>query len=137
MMTVKRGRFPTAMTLMELMVVIFIVGILAAVTVPIMNGRIDKAKWSEGKAMAGSLASSIRAYAAEHGTAGYINPTFAELGLATSSLQGKYFAPGNYSWTSTYGGVPPVLAFTITVTAGTGITAPALVTLNEAGNWTP
>lgn len=137
MMTVKRGRFPTAMTLMELVIVIFIVGILASVAVPIMNGRIDKAKWSEGKAMAGSLASAIRAYAAEHGVAGYSNPTFNELGFATSSLQGRYFDPGNYSWTSTYGGVPPVLAFTITITAGTGITTPAVVTLNEAGNWTP
>ena len=136
-MTVKRGRFPAAMTLMELMIVIAIVGILASVAVPIMNGKIDRAKWSEGKAMAGTLASAIRAYATEHGVAGYSNPTLAELGFPTADLQGSYFGPGNYSWTSTYGEVPPVLAFTITVTAGTGITTPAVVTLNEAGNWTP
>jgi len=87
--------------------------------------------------MAGSLASAIRAYAAEHGVAGYSNPTLAEMGFPTADLQGKYFGPGNYSWTSTYGGVPPALAFTITITAGTGITTPAVVTLDEAGNWTP
>jgi len=136
-MTVKRGRFPKALTLMELMIVIVIVSILASVAVPIMNGRIDRAKWSEGRAMAGSLASAIRAYAAEHGVAGYSNPTLAEMGFPTADLQGKYFGPGNYSWTSTYGGVPPALAFTITITAGTGITTPAVVTLDEAGNWTP
>ena len=41
-------------TLIELMVVILIVGILAAVAIPIMRGRIDSAKWSEGKAMMGT-----------------------------------------------------------------------------------
>ena len=136
-MTVKRGRFPAAMTLMELMIVIAIVGILASVAVPIMNGKIDRAKWSEGKAMAGTLASSIQAYAVEHGVAGYSNPTFAEMGFTAADLQGSYFGLGNYSWTSTYGGVPPVLTFQIDVTAGIGISSPAVVTLDEAGNWTP
>jgi general secretion pathway protein G len=35
-------------TLVELMVVILIVSILAAVAIPILRGRIDAAKWSEG-----------------------------------------------------------------------------------------
>ena len=54
-------------TLIELMVVILIVSILAAVAIPIMRGRIDAAKWSEGRAMAGTVATSLRAYAAEKG----------------------------------------------------------------------
>ena len=37
-------------TLIEPMVAIFIVGVLAAETIPIMRGRIDSAKWSEAKA---------------------------------------------------------------------------------------
>ena len=124
-------------TLIELMVVILIVGILAAVAVPIMRGRIDSAKWSEGKAMMGSLGTGIRAYAAEEGAVGYVNPTLAQLGFAAGDLTGTYFAVGNYSWVSAYAGVPPVLTFTITATAGTGITTPATVTLDQAGNWTP
>ena len=51
-------------TLVELMVVVMIVGILAAVAIPIMKGKIDSAKWTEGKAMAGTIATCIRAYAA-------------------------------------------------------------------------
>jgi len=54
-------------TLIELMVVIFIVGILAAVAIPIMRGRIDSAKWSEGKAAAGSIRTAARAFCAEKG----------------------------------------------------------------------
>ena len=41
-------------TLIELLVVILIVSILAAVAIPIMRGRVDAAKWSEGKVMAGT-----------------------------------------------------------------------------------
>ena len=42
-------------TLIELMVVILIVGILAAVSVPLMRGRIEDAKWSEAAASAGTV----------------------------------------------------------------------------------
>ena len=43
----------TAFTLIELMVVVLIVSILAAVMIPIIRGRIDSAKWTEGKAIMG------------------------------------------------------------------------------------
>ena len=62
-------------TLIELMVVVLIVGILAAVAIPLMRGRIDSAKWSEGKASAGAIASAIRAYAVEKGTAVAASPS--------------------------------------------------------------
>ena len=42
-------------TLVELMVVILIVGILAAVSVPILRGRVEQSKWTEGAATAGAI----------------------------------------------------------------------------------
>lgn len=130
-------------TLVELMVVILIVSILAAVAVPIMRGRIDAAKWSEGKAMAGTLATSLRAYSAERGATGTYSaniPSLTTLGFAESDLTGTYFGLDNYNWTASYDAVAPAgtapLTFTITITAPTGISTPEVVTLNQAGTWT-
>jgi type IV pilus assembly protein PilA len=128
-------------TLIELMVVILIVGILAAVAIPLMRGRIDSAKWSEGKAMMGTIGTAIRAYAAEKGASATLYgagaPTAAELGFGASDLVGTYFATANFSWTTAYPDEATGLTFTITATAGTGITTPATVTLDQAGIWTP
>jgi prepilin-type N-terminal cleavage/methylation domain-containing protein len=124
-------------TLIELMVVILIVGILAAVAIPIMRGRIDSAKWSEGRAIMGTIATALRAYAAEKGVTGTYGaavPNMTALGFAASDFTGTYFATGNFTWTSAYdpAGNPP-LTFTITATAGTGIQTPSQITLDNTG----
>ncbi len=127
-------------TLIELMVVILIVAILAAVAIPIMRGRIDAAKWSEGKAMAGTLATAIRAYAAEKsidGSYGADTPSLATLGFAAGDLTGTYFAFTDYTWTTTFDEIAdPPLTFMITVNAPAGISTPSQVTLDEEGTWT-
>jgi prepilin-type N-terminal cleavage/methylation domain-containing protein len=125
-------------TLIELMVVILIVGILAAVAIPIMRGRVDSAKWSEGKAGMGTIATALRAYAAEKGATGTYPPTLATLGFIASDLNGTYFTIGNYSITaaSFTAAANPELTFTIQCTNnGTGITSPIQVTLDESGAW--
>jgi prepilin-type N-terminal cleavage/methylation domain-containing protein len=135
-------------TLIELMVVILIVAILAAVAIPIMRGRIDAAKWTEGKAMAGTLATAIRAFAAEHGADygsapgaadgyGTMKPGLDEMGfIDQTDLRGTYFSQLNYSWVTTYDAGTNQLGFIITVTKGEGITKPPSWELNERGIWT-
>jgi len=125
-------------TLIELMVVVLIVGILAAVAIPIMRGRIDAAKWSEGKAAMGSIATALRAYAAEKGADGTYPPTLATLGFTASDLHGTYFTIGNYTVTAAAftAGNDPELTFTITATAPGSISTPSQITLDETGTFT-
>ncbi|MHC4658148.1 MAG: type II secretion system protein [Planctomycetota bacterium] len=125
-------------TLIELMVVILIIGILAAVAMAVLRGRADSAKWTEGKAGASSISTSLRAYAAEKGATGTYPPTLATLGFIASDLHGKYFTIANYSIAAAAfaTGNDPELTFTVQVTSvGTGIVTPTHITLNEAGNW--
>lgn len=129
-------------TLIELIVVILIVSILAAVAIPIMRGRIDAAKWSEGRAMAGTVATSLRAYAAQkRGDPLAATPSGAfgnwstMLGFAAGDMEGTYFDEamftiGSYAYDKT--AVPP-LTFLITVT-NTDLN-PTIYTLDADGQW--
>jgi len=133
-------------TLIELMVVVLIVGILAAVAIPILRGRIDAAKWSEGKAMMGSIATAIRAYHAQVGPTGDppdgdpLTPPPKGLGFAAGDLTGTYFSDGDFKVSVT--DMDP-LTYTITCTAGGGggsgepPSNPAGYTLDQTGTFTP
>ncbi|MCK5174459.1 MAG: type II secretion system protein [Planctomycetes bacterium] len=119
------------------MVVILIVAILAAVAIPIMRGRIDAAKWSEGKAIMGTIASALRAYIAEKGLD---YPNFdaidrTALGFLNEDLSGTYFNQDNFTWVGSYDRTENDLVFTITATAGESIKSPTKVTLAENGEW--
>jgi prepilin-type N-terminal cleavage/methylation domain-containing protein len=133
-------------TLIELMVVIFIVGILAAVAIPIMRGRIDAAKWSEGKSGAGSIRTAARAFIAEKGNtynfAQYngtldTQATYEALGFASTDLEGRYFVQSDYAIAFVNSADPAVEpTYTITVTAGGSAEAPstpASITLDDTG----
>ncbi len=128
-------------TLIELMVVILIVGILASVAIPMLRGRIDAAKWSEGKAMIGSIGTAIRAYHAEKGPTGtaptVLGVATTGLGFAAGDLTGTFFADADFTFAVT--AMDP-LAFTITATPVTKADRPAnpaSYVLNQAGVWTP
>ena len=87
-------------TLIELMVVILIVGILAAVSVPMMRGKVDDAKWAEAHAKAGMIRRAERIYFLETGKAikGKLNnkKRTEPLGLESGDLNGTYFAASNF-----------------------------------------
>ena len=98
----ERGGF----TLIELMVVILIVGILAAVSAPIYRGRIEQAKWSEGAATAGTIKTAVRiSYAEDPAVAGAwagqaVTGVATTLGFQAGDLTGRYFTADNFTITS-------------------------------------
>ena len=107
----------TGFTMVELMVVVLIVGILAAVMVPLMSERADASKWSEAKVTMGSIATAVRAYAAEKGNDGVSGtPSFSDLGISSAELDGAYFTNQCYS-ISNVAISSGVVSFTITCDA--------------------
>jgi len=125
-------------TLIELMVVILIIGILAGVAIPIMQGRIDSAKWSEGRTVMGTFAMSLRAHIAEKGKNFTSVPALAELGFESGDLDGTYFSGGesgtnDFSWVINNN---DPIDFLITATAPAGVNSPSQITLSHAGVFT-
>jgi len=128
-------------TLIELMVVILIVGILAAVAIPMMRGRIDAAKWSEANAAAGSIRSAVRVYAAENGVAaaqtnlvGNVSGVLSDLGFGAADLTGTYFVAGDYNIDSV--NADGIAVITVTASQANGPPAGTSYTLAADGNWT-
>jgi len=120
-------------TLIELMVVILIVGILAAVAIPILRGRIGQAKWSEGAVIAGTIRTAVRAYYTEDSVAvaamagSTLDAIQGTLGFTSGDLTGQYFQASNFTFASVDGNGNA----TITVTAPAGLTGSGV--LNNAG----
>ena len=125
-------------TIVELMVVVLVIGILAAVAIPMMQGRISTAKWSEGKAMMGAIAEALRAHVSEKGSHFSTVPTLDQLGFADDDLNGSYFTGGEsgdgaFSWIINNNNP---LDFLVTATAPTGVGGSSQMTLDQAGKFT-
>lgn len=124
-------------TLVELLVVVSIVIILAAVIIPILRGRIDAANWTEGRALMGTISQAIRTYTAARNETLYNFDELSQtaLGFLDSDLDGVYFDKDDFSWTGDYDVSTNQLKFTIIATAGGGINSPSKVTLDQDGVW--
>ena len=103
-------------TLVELMIVVIIVGILAAVAIPMYQGATERAKASEAVAALGTIRGALRVYYAEHGT--YVNAAFIDnalvtvnsiLDVSTTDLMGRYFSSACY----TFDGIAAANAYSI------------------------
>lgn len=126
-----------AYTLVELVAVIIIVIILAAVMIPMIQGRIDAAKWSEGKALMGTISEALRVYVAEKGMS-YINfddISMGVLGFVEADLTGTYFGPDDFQWTGKYDMPSNKILFMVVAFAPDEINSPAMVTVDQDGNW--
>jgi len=124
-------------TLVELMVVILIIAILAAASIPLLRGSVDSAKWSEGKATMGTIATALRIYMAIEREDFEPVPTLEKLGVAPWILDGTYFKGGDssvsdFSWVIT--GYDPI-EYVITAKALAGVKSPSEITLNASGKW--
>jgi prepilin-type N-terminal cleavage/methylation domain-containing protein len=87
-------------SLVELMIVILIMGVLAAVAVPIYRGGIQKAVRAEGEAALGSIRNEVRAYYGEWGV--YPSEELSQImtqdwhNIRPGELNGKNFTEMSY-----------------------------------------
>ena len=92
-------------TLIELIVVIIIIGILAAVAAPMMTANLDRAKRTEGVAALGAIRTAERLVKSESGS--YETFTNGALGtnmlkyMAKTDLDGNYYNNATYSVSGT------------------------------------
>jgi prepilin-type N-terminal cleavage/methylation domain-containing protein len=113
-------------TLIELMTVVIIVGILAAIAVPLYRGNVKRSMAAEGAALLGSVRTAERVYYSEHGV--YTDDK-TKLGVDTAG--NKYFT--DYTVTLSGGGT----GFTASTTGAQGSDAEGItVTIDQDGNLT-
>ena len=104
-----------------------------------MRGRIDSAKWSEGKAGAGAIRTAARAFCAEKGSnwgGVWTTVNLTTLGFQTGDLNGKYFTDAAYGVAFTAYDDYLVTVTAVSSTSTDKPTTPAVVTLDENGAWT-
>ena len=117
-------------TLIELMIVVAIIGILAAIAIPLYANVQARARLAKAQADARALASAVSIYSAHHGT---IPATLAELTSAQTNTLGQLGGPfmasvpaGPAGW-GAYGYVPNATAGTFVITNsgdGTSVSLP-------------
>ena len=129
----EKNRKKRAFTLVEMMAVMLVIGVLAAVAIPIVRGRTEQAKWSEAAAAAGTIRIAMRAYHAEDSVAAVamvgstVDTIQGTLGFASGDLTGRHFQAGNFTITDLDGKGNA----TITVATPAGLTGSGV--LSDAG----
>lgn len=84
-------------TLIELLVVIIIVGILAAVSIPMMTANVERARRTEAIATLGAIRTAQRIYRSEFGS--YAGNLTA-LGMNAADINGRYYDGASVTFVS-------------------------------------
>jgi prepilin-type N-terminal cleavage/methylation domain-containing protein len=137
------GNNTRGFTLVELMIVVIVIGILAAVAIPMYQVVPERSRGTEAVSALGLVREAMRAYYAEHGT--YENAAFLDgasvtvggiLSVNDEDLLGRFFSAECY----TFDGAPDASGYTIECD-GTNSVAPhadeaegIVRTINEAGD---
>jgi type IV pilus assembly protein PilA len=127
-------------TLIELMIVVVIVAVLAAVVVPLLLSRVERAKYSEGKAVAGQIATAVRTYAVEADTVSATPVLTTDLGFKSNELDSKYFDQDGMSIAGVAVSASGQVSYVITLTprASMGLSSGNLVlTCTAANSYSP
>ncbi len=126
-----RKKKENGFTLVELMITVVIVGILAAVAVPIYQANVKRAKASEADAALGTVRTGLRVYFAENNAypikASYTRVDSIGIDIASTDLNGTYFSIGDYKYQSADG-----VSYTIRAT-GAGAQAGINRQMDQAG----
>jgi len=88
-------------TLIELIIVVIIIGVLAAIAGPMMQGNVDKAKKSEAIAALGAIRTAERCYYVENGEYTIVANTSWDNGnlaayIRATDINGRYFSSNCY-----------------------------------------
>lgn len=100
----RRSKPDAAFSLVEVMIVIVIIGVLAAVSVPVYSNNIKKAKRAEADNSLGSIRSQLGVYYGEHGRYPKQHPAVDYVigaswnDIKTGELDGKYFTDSAYTY---------------------------------------
>ena len=119
-------------TLIELMIVVIVVGILAAAAIPIYSRVMDRARASEGKAILGTVRTHYLAESAEGTTVVYNTGTDDLMVWGIDTSKNRWWTDDNTDFTSAWDGT----SFTISGVDGTDIEGIILAINCDTGEFT-